>query len=183
MPRAGKTGTTANAGKTGNEGKKRRKGGGRMKAAASLLVLMPLAAKAPTYGRLVWELLLDGRTPMWRKGILGAGAAYLVSPVDLVPDWLPLVGQVDDLVVALLALEVFLDGVPDELLDEKLELIGVSREAFERDIAQLRTMVPKPLRKTVQRVPGALDAAARAAQTSGLPKRLRGWINKEGSLA
>jgi hypothetical protein len=73
--------------------------------------------------------------------------------------------------------------VPEELLDEKLELTGVSRADFERDMAQLRTMVPKPLRKTVQRVPGALDAAARAVQSSGLPTRLRAWVNKEGSLA
>jgi uncharacterized membrane protein YkvA (DUF1232 family) len=101
MPRAARA---ANAGKTGNEGEKRRKGVSRVKSAATLLVLLPLAAKAPTYGRLVWELLLDGRTPMWRKGVLGAGAAYLVSPVDLVPDWIPLVGQVDDLVIAVLAL-------------------------------------------------------------------------------
>ncbi|MCX6097756.1 MAG: DUF1232 domain-containing protein [Caldiserica bacterium] len=48
----------------------------------------------------VWSLVLkDPRTPRVSKLLLGVALAYLVSPVDLVPDFIPVLGQLDDLVI------------------------------------------------------------------------------------
>jgi uncharacterized membrane protein YkvA (DUF1232 family) len=48
----------------------------------------------------VWSLVLkDPRTPRVSKWLLGAALVYLASPVDLVPDFVPVLGQLDDLVV------------------------------------------------------------------------------------
>ena len=45
----------------------------------------------------VWR---DPRTPWYAKAVLAATAAYLVWPIDLIPDFLPVVGYLDDILVA-----------------------------------------------------------------------------------
>ncbi|MCX6086015.1 MAG: YkvA family protein [Caldiserica bacterium] len=48
----------------------------------------------------VWSLVLkDPRTPQVSKWLLGAALVYLASPVDLVPDFVPVLGQLDDLLI------------------------------------------------------------------------------------
>ena len=76
------------------------------------------------------------------------------------PDDVPLIGGLDDLVVVVLAVDLFLDGVPRELLEEKLAELGIDRAAFDRDIAQIRRLTPGPVRRTIRRVPGLIAGAA-----------------------
>ena len=52
---------------------------------------------------LLKDLATDPRVPRSEKIIAGIAAAYLVTPVDLVPDWIPVFGQADDLAVVMLA--------------------------------------------------------------------------------
>jgi uncharacterized membrane protein YkvA (DUF1232 family) len=56
--------------------------------------------------------------PRKSKLILGATIAYLVSPIDLVPDFVPGLGQLDDAVIALLALHSILNRVDEEVVIE-----------------------------------------------------------------
>lgn len=69
-------------------------------------------------GRLAWRLLRDHRVPMAAKLVLGATVLYLVSPLDVVPDWLPGFGQADDLMVLLAGLNLFLRACPKWLVSE-----------------------------------------------------------------
>ena len=62
--------------------------------------------------------------------LLAGAAGYLVLGRDLIPDDTPIIGGLDDLVVVVLAVELFLDGVPEDLLDEKLEELGIDRDAY-----------------------------------------------------
>ena len=147
--------------------------------AVSLLAFLPVASRVPDYARLIGALVLDDRMPGDRKVMLGAAAGYLVIGRDLIPDTIPIIGGLDDLIVVVLAVDVFLDGVPPELLQEKLDDLGIDRVAFDRDVAQIRRLTPGPVRRTIRRVPGLISAAGRAIDRSGVVPRTRAWINKE----
>jgi len=71
--------------------------------------------------RLVWRLFRDRRVSGWVKLIPIAGLAYLLSPIDLLPDLLlPGLGELDDLTVILVSLKMFVDLAPPELVREHL---------------------------------------------------------------
>src|SRR6185503_19209022 len=97
---------------------------------------------------------------------------------DLIPDSVPLIGGLDDLVVVVLAVDLFLEGVPPELLQEKLDDLAIDRASFDRDVAQIRRLTPGPVRRTIRRLPGLVASASRAIERSGIVPRTRAWINK-----
>jgi len=147
--------------------------------ALKLLAFLPVASRIPAYARLVTALVLDERMPAGRKALLAGAAGYLVLGRDLVPDYVPVIGGVDDLVVVVLAVDLFLEGVPDDLLDEKLADLGLDRAAFDRDMAQVRRLTPGPVRRTIRRVPELIGGAGEVMQQLGLGPRVRAWITKE----
>lgn len=134
--------------------------------ALSWVALAPLAAKAPTYGRLLLELLADPRIPLSRKAILGLGAGYLVMPIDLIPDFLPVIGRLDDIAVIVLALDLFLESVPQALLYEKLTALDIDARELERDLARVRRFVPRPVRAMATRLPGFVELVASRVRRS-----------------
>jgi uncharacterized membrane protein YkvA (DUF1232 family) len=149
----------------------------------TLLALLPLADRLPAHARVIVGLVADPRVPASRKALLAAALGYVVSPLDLVPERLPVLRVLDDVVVATLALDTFLAGVPDEVLDERLDAVGLARATFDEDVRRVRRLVPRPLRRIVHRIPAALELGARAAREAGLEVRLRGLLSKEGSPA
>jgi uncharacterized membrane protein YkvA (DUF1232 family) len=149
----------------------------------ALAMLLPVAGRAPLYARLVWALIQDERVPMARKAILGSALAYVAMPFDLIPDEMPILGMFDDLIVGVLGLDLFFQGIADAVIDEKLLDLGLDRAAFDRDLGQIRRLAPRPVRRIVRRIPQAVDIAAGAARSTRLGPRVRGWINKEGSFA
>ena len=165
---------------TEKRSKRRGRGPGvrRMIAAAAF---MPMAGRAPLYARLLWSLVQDDRTPNSRKVLLAGALGYVVLGRDIVPDWVPILGQLDDLVVVALATELFLDGLDDVLLAEKLAEAGIPRAAYDEDVARVRRLVPGPFRRAARRIPGAIRFVADAIGQSGAQPRLRGWINREAA--
>ena len=72
----------------------------------------------PDVARLVWRVVRDDRVAIFiRTGLVAVGA-YLLLPWDIVPDWVPLAGQLDDVVVLTLGLRTFLRMVPKHILLE-----------------------------------------------------------------
>jgi len=66
--------------------------------------LADLVRVVPDVLRLVRGLLRDGSVPLGARGALVGLLAWLVSPIDLVPEFLPVIGPLDDVVVAILVL-------------------------------------------------------------------------------
>jgi uncharacterized membrane protein YkvA (DUF1232 family) len=167
----------------GRKSRSRHRRGGSLGRFLSLLALLPLAGRAPLYARLVWALVLDDRVQLSRKAVLAGALGYVVLGRDLIPDSIPLLGGLDDLVIVAMAMDVFLDGVDEDLLREKLADLGIGRVAYEEDIARVRKLLPGPIRRTIRRLPQAIDVAAEAVQHAGIGPRLRGWLDREGSPA
>lgn len=76
--------------------------------------------------RLSYALLIDPRVPLGAKAIPGLATVYLISPLDLVPGWVPVLGQLDDLVVLMLAVQAFKQMVPPALLAEHQARLGIA---------------------------------------------------------
>jgi len=77
------------------------------------------------HARLIWELFKDGRVPIWLKvGIPALVVLYILFPIDLSPDLFPLLGQLDDLTILLLAMKLFVDLCPPEVVEEHLRRLS-----------------------------------------------------------
>jgi len=90
---------------------------------------------APRLVRLLWRLTRDPRVPARSKATLVLLGAYLASPVDLIPDFIPGLGQVDDLVIAAFALDQMLNRVPEDVIKEHWDgdedLLQIVREILD----------------------------------------------------
>jgi len=85
---------------------------GRRAHAGTLVRLIPDCAV------LIHRLLRDPRVPRRSKWLLIAGIAYLAMPIDLVPDFIPVAGQLDDaIIVALVVRNVLRAAGPERLED------------------------------------------------------------------
>jgi uncharacterized membrane protein YkvA (DUF1232 family) len=77
-----------------------------------------LATFIPDCVVLISRLARDPRVPRRRKLLLLAAVAYLASPIDLVPDFIPVAGQFDDALVVALLLRRFIRGGGEPLVRE-----------------------------------------------------------------
>ncbi|MFQ5824609.1 MAG: YkvA family protein [bacterium] len=78
----------------------------------------------PKFVTLYGRLFKDPRVPLYLKVLLILAIIYLVSPVDLLPDFfIPILGQIDDLFILLIALRFFLKKCPRDVLMEHVRQI------------------------------------------------------------
>jgi uncharacterized membrane protein YkvA (DUF1232 family) len=77
-----------------------------------------LATLVPNLTRLFAGLARDPRVPLRAKVVLGATVLYLAMPIDLVPDFIPIAGQMDDAIVAAFALRFVVRASPPGIVAE-----------------------------------------------------------------
>jgi uncharacterized membrane protein YkvA (DUF1232 family) len=81
-------------------------------------------ADAIRQGRLAWRLFWDSRVPFWTKLIPPAVLAYLVSPVDFLPDAALGLGQLDDIAILLIGMKLFIELAPTDIVRQHLAELG-----------------------------------------------------------
>lgn len=127
----------------------------RIRAPKDIGEVVHLIRRLPTYIRLVWALLRDGRVPAQQKLILAGIGAYLFFPIDLIPDFVPVLGQLDDLAVVLLGLDLFIRSAPADIVEEHLAKISQDTDQLRRDIATAERLLGDRLgvvRATVEKL-------------------------------
>ena len=83
------------------------------------------------------RVLADARTPRAAKIFLGLAVGYLSMPFDLIPDFIPVLGHLDDVVIVPGLVYLALRFVPRELIAE--HRTHVTREAEERSASRAAT--------------------------------------------
>ncbi len=72
----------------------------------------------PQIIRLLWRVIRDDRISWKIRGGLIGIAGYLALPFDIIPDWIPVAGQLDDFVVLTVGVRTMLRRVPEPILNE-----------------------------------------------------------------
>lgn len=80
--------------------------------------LARVVIRLPSLGKLLYRLLGDRRVSVLDRALFGATLVYLFVPVDLVPDWIPGLGQLDDLLLVLVSLDRLLYRTEPKVLLE-----------------------------------------------------------------
>lgn len=118
------------------------------KAAAGVLAALPQLA------RLVARLSRDPRVPVRAKRVAGALVVYAALPIDLAPDWIPLIGQVDDLLAILVGVTVLIESAPEEAVAEHWDGSPETLERIRMATGLVMDFMPGRVRWVIRRLMG-----------------------------
>ena len=137
--------------------------------------LARLVWRLPTYARVVWGLVRDPRTPLPLKGLLAAGLAYVVMPLDLIPDAVPIIGQADDITVLLLVLDLFIANAPEQVREEQVARARNGTAQLDQDLARLRELLGTRFDQIRDNLPELLERYGRLRDSRAVKSMLRDW--------
>ncbi|MEA2669487.1 MAG: hypothetical protein QOJ33_2421 [Chloroflexota bacterium] len=100
----------------------------------SLRLLRRIARELPRYGKLTYCLYRDPRVPQRNKIALAAAMALILNPVVDVPLRLPIFGEMDAVALTVLAIRVFVEKAPKDVVAEHQEQIALGTSLFDRDL-------------------------------------------------
>lgn len=80
--------------------------------------LVPWVLAVPDFFVMMVRLARDPRVPTGYKVMAGVVVAYFISPVDLIPDPIPIIGELDDLAVAIFALDQMQNAIDRQVIEE-----------------------------------------------------------------
>jgi uncharacterized membrane protein YkvA (DUF1232 family) len=112
------------------------------------------ARMLPNLAKLVARLMADPRVPRRSKVVLGFAAAYVASPIDLIPEFIPVLGWADDVLLMMYALDSLIDRAGPKVVEEHWDgpgdLLGLIRDVM----GMARNLIPRRLIRTIDRLSG-----------------------------
>ena len=109
--------------------------------------LLPILYIVVPFLKLVWRLLRDRRVPLFTKIIPVIAFLYLAWPTDIIKDFIPILGHLDDLVVVSLLLLLFIAASPGQVVAD--QTIGKKLRDLQRQYGQDEKKEPSQA-KTVE---------------------------------
>lgn len=113
----------------------------------------------PSYVRLLFGLISDNRVSRWDKFLVVAAIGYIVSPLDFIPDFIPFLGEVDDIFLLMMALQRLVENTGRRVLMDHWR--GDPRDLSELNLA-------------------GIISAAGFFLPAGIRRRLRGMARRKG---
>ncbi|MBO8158780.1 YkvA family protein [Thermosyntropha sp.] len=114
----------------------------------------------PNFMKLMYRLMKDERVPKADKVLLGATVAYVLSPVDFLPDIVPFLGKLDDLLLLALTTKRLMDSVEHEVLlsywDGRRDLLEITENIINLAVSFIPPGIYRKLIKKVEN-PGKKD--------------------------
>jgi len=101
----------------------------------------------PNFLKLLYRLFRDSRVPMAEKAMLIGAIAYVVSPLDLIPDVIPFIGQVDDLYLIGLVVLRLLARTDDAVIQEHWEGRGDLASLVNKIVRAAQYILPKKMQR------------------------------------
>jgi uncharacterized membrane protein YkvA (DUF1232 family) len=105
--------------------------------------LRETALFVPNFVKLVGRLLRDPRVPRRNKWALGFLAAYLATPIDLVPDFIPVIGYADDVVLVTIVLTSLIRAAGPEVVQEHWDGAADLAALLERTREAMAALLPR----------------------------------------
>jgi uncharacterized membrane protein YkvA (DUF1232 family) len=108
----------------------------------------------PNIVKLVARLLKDPRVPRRAKIMLGLAVAYVASPIDFIPEIVPIIGWADDVLIMMFAIDSLIERAGKEVVEELWDGPG-DLLALVRDVVGLsRSVMPRRLGNIIDRLSG-----------------------------
>jgi uncharacterized membrane protein YkvA (DUF1232 family) len=108
----------------------------------------------PNIIKLIGRLIRDPRVPRRAKISLGLALAYVISPIDIIPEVIPVVGWADDVIIVMFAIDSLIDRAGSEVVEEHWDGPG-DLLSLVRDVVGLsRNFVPKRISQILDRING-----------------------------
>ena len=140
--------------------------------------------RLPAYLRLAWRLAREPLLSRTRRAAVIGAAGYLASPVDLMPGLIPVIGQLDDLAVAIAAIRFALAGLSAERRRQHLDAVGLAEAELSADLWTVGATSGWVLRAGARTMERAARAGGRVAMTGvGLAARASTALAKRGTGA
>jgi uncharacterized membrane protein YkvA (DUF1232 family) len=100
----------------------------------------------PNFIKLLLRLLRDARVSRTERALLVGAILYVISPFDLIPDFIPFAGQLDDVYLVSLVILRLLVRTPDDILREHWDGGGDVVSVAHRIAKAARFLLPKRIR-------------------------------------